>query len=162
MPPIENAIELIDKKTVQLGQQLRTAQPNSKTLQILLQGSLLTQVNVGPLEICRVFLSEEAPKNTFSAAGTIPLLFSFFFPFLSKIADPFFHVLIYFIAEVQRLSDAMKEFTQNLGAAVKLNARLVDANDNNQLMLQDQLIAGYRAFTAKVGLHVPLEIDEDL
>lgn len=63
---------------------------------------------------------------------------------------------------MQRLSDAMKEFTQNLGAAVKLNARLVDANDNNQLMLQDQLIAGYRAFTAKVGLHVPLEIDEDL
>lgn len=71
MPPIENAIELIDKKAVQLGQQLRTAQPNSKTLQIILQGALLLQVNAGPLEICRVFLSDEAPKNTFAPAGMI-------------------------------------------------------------------------------------------
>jgi len=37
--------------------------PNPKTLQIVLQGSVLLQVNAGPLEICRYFLSEENAKN---------------------------------------------------------------------------------------------------
>jgi len=31
--------------------------PNTKTLQIVLQGSIMLQVNAGPLAICKVFLS---------------------------------------------------------------------------------------------------------
>jgi len=133
VPPIENAIELIEKKSVQLGQQLRTAQPNSKTLQIILQGSLLMQVNAGPLEICRVFLSNEAPKTSFGAA------------------------------EVARLTETMKEFAQSLLAAVKLNAKMVDGNDSNQLVLQEELVAGYKSFAAKIGQYIPeVNVDVDL
>eukprot|EP00026_Physarum_polycephalum_P000247 Phypoly_transcript_00247.p1 GENE.Phypoly_transcript_00247~~Phypoly_transcript_00247.p1 ORF type:complete len:1883 (+),score=221.77 Phypoly_transcript_00247:138-5651(+) len=129
VPPIENAIELIDKKSVQLGQQLRTAQPNSKTLQIILQGSLLMQVNAGPLEICRLFLS----NGSFGAS------------------------------EVARLTETMKEFAQSLLAAVKLNAKMVDANDTNQLVLQEELVAGYKSFAAKVNQYIPdITVDVDL
>jgi len=58
LTPIETAIELIERKTVSLKTELHTANINVKTLQMALQGSLLAQVNAGPLEICRTFLGD--------------------------------------------------------------------------------------------------------
>ena len=60
--PIQTAIELIERKTLSLKNELATATPNIKTLQMGLQGSLLLQVNAGPLEICRVFLGDNMVK----------------------------------------------------------------------------------------------------
>jgi hypothetical protein len=54
--PIECAIELLQRKVRSLKAELSSAQPQSKVLQMELQGSLLTQVNVGPLAICETFL----------------------------------------------------------------------------------------------------------
>ncbi len=62
MTPIETAIELIERKTVSLKAELSTATPNIKSLQMGLQGSLLMQVNAGPLEVCRVFLGDNMTK----------------------------------------------------------------------------------------------------
>jgi len=62
LTPIETNIELIERKIVSLKAELSTATPNIKALQLALQGSLLLQVNVGPLEICRVFLGDNMTK----------------------------------------------------------------------------------------------------
>ena len=57
------------------------------------------EVNAGPLEICRVFLSEGEVKK-----GCTP-------------------------EQINRLMDVMREFTRKLGFALKLNHRLVEARD---------------------------------
>jgi hypothetical protein len=57
--------------------------------------------------------------------------------------------------DVAKLTETMKEFAQSLCAAVKLNAKMVDANDPNQLVLQEELVAGYKTFAAKICQYVP-------
>lgn len=57
LKPIESAIDLIQTIVIRLKQALNCTPPNTKTLQIILQGSILTQVNAGPLAIVRTFLS---------------------------------------------------------------------------------------------------------
>jgi len=59
LTPIETSIDLLNSRVQALHHEVSSASPNSKTLQIVLQGSVLPQVNAGPLEICRVFLSPE-------------------------------------------------------------------------------------------------------
>jgi len=59
LTPIETSIELIKGRVTAMKQELSSPYPNTKTLQIVLQGSVLLQVNSGPLEICRIFLGEE-------------------------------------------------------------------------------------------------------
>ena len=62
-----------------------------------------------------------------------------------------------------KLTESMKEFGQSLLAAVKLNAKMVDANDTHQLVLQEELVAGYKSFAAKIGMYVPdVAVDVDL
>jgi hypothetical protein len=57
----------------------------------------------------------------------------------------------------------MKEFSQSLLAAVKLNAKMVDANDTNQLVLQEELVTGYKTFATKIGQYIPeLAVEVDL
>ncbi|GAM22115.1 hypothetical protein SAMD00019534_052900 [Acytostelium subglobosum LB1] len=56
LTPIEASYEIIQKKTQALRAELKSALPNTKTLQINLQGSLLLQVNAGPLAIASSFL----------------------------------------------------------------------------------------------------------
>jgi len=60
LTPIENAIEAIESRTDSMLSELQQHPPNSKTLQSVLQGTLLLQVNVGPMEICKVFLGSPA------------------------------------------------------------------------------------------------------
>jgi len=59
LSPIENSIENVESRTGDFLNELRTTPPNAKTLQSLLQGSLLLQVNVGPQEICKIFLGDK-------------------------------------------------------------------------------------------------------
>jgi len=61
LTPIENSIETIESRTDMLLSELRTAPPNAKTLQNVLQGSVLLQVHVGPKKICEDFLGN--PKE---------------------------------------------------------------------------------------------------
>jgi len=54
--PLDSAIDLIASRVALLKREMdKTA--NKKTLQIVLQGSIMLQVNAGPLAICKVFLS---------------------------------------------------------------------------------------------------------
>eukprot|EP01113_Clastostelium_recurvatum_P012359 TRINITY_DN1641_c0_g1_i2.p1 TRINITY_DN1641_c0_g1~~TRINITY_DN1641_c0_g1_i2.p1 ORF type:complete len:1978 (-),score=555.53 TRINITY_DN1641_c0_g1_i2:59-5992(-) len=64
--PIQNSLDIIERKTNNLRAELSSGLPNTKTLQINLQGCLLLQVNAGPLEICRVFL-DPAVKSKYPA-----------------------------------------------------------------------------------------------
>jgi len=56
LTPIENSIETIEYRTDMLQSELRMVPPNGKTLQNVLQGSVLLQVHVGPKKICEDFL----------------------------------------------------------------------------------------------------------
>eukprot|EP01114_Cavostelium_apophysatum_P014035 TRINITY_DN3531_c0_g1_i2.p1 TRINITY_DN3531_c0_g1~~TRINITY_DN3531_c0_g1_i2.p1 ORF type:complete len:2047 (-),score=557.52 TRINITY_DN3531_c0_g1_i2:8-6148(-) len=56
LSPIEVATELIVSRCNALRTELNCIPPNLKTLQIVLQGSVLAQVNAGPIRICEVFL----------------------------------------------------------------------------------------------------------
>ncbi|XP_078054580.1 dedicator of cytokinesis protein 8-like isoform X2 [Mustelus asterias] len=56
--PIEAVIEDMQKKTHELAQATSGSPPNMKLLQMVLQGSVGTTVNQGPLEVAQVFLSE--------------------------------------------------------------------------------------------------------
>lgn len=58
LTPIQTSTELIEGRCALLENELNQHPPNSKTLQIVLQGSVLLQVNVGPTAICSTFLSE--------------------------------------------------------------------------------------------------------
>lgn len=59
LSPIECAISLIEKRVRALRTELNLSPPNLKNLQRELQGSLLTQVNAGPISIVQIFLSNE-------------------------------------------------------------------------------------------------------
>jgi hypothetical protein len=96
--PIRNATDLINDKIVALQNELQAPTPNTKTLQIQLNGALLACVNVGPLEICRVFLTAESRAKL----NPPPLA-----------------------AEVAELTESMKHFIKTLGFALKYNGRLI-------------------------------------
>ncbi|KYR03085.1 DOCK family protein [Tieghemostelium lacteum] len=61
--PIENSIETIEIRNNQLTLEISLVPPNIKTLQGVLQGSVLLQVNAGAIEICRGFLMNSNRKN---------------------------------------------------------------------------------------------------
>jgi len=56
LEPLSSAIDLIASRVAALKKEMDQT-PNTKTLQIVLQGSIMLQVNAGPLAICKVFLS---------------------------------------------------------------------------------------------------------
>ncbi|XP_072243844.1 dedicator of cytokinesis protein 8 isoform X2 [Leuresthes tenuis] len=58
LTPIEVAIEDMQKKTRELAVATHRELPDAKMLQMLLQGSVGTTVNQGPLEVAQVFLNE--------------------------------------------------------------------------------------------------------
>jgi len=60
LEPIETAIELVEGRIVALRTELDTTPPNTKTLQQVLQGSVLVTVNAGPLAIAQVFLEKSS------------------------------------------------------------------------------------------------------
>ncbi|KAH3762526.1 DOCK family protein [Pelomyxa schiedti] len=95
LSPIENAIELIQDKLVGLKREIAKKPTNIKTLQILLQGSLLAFVNSGPLEIAKIFLNKEG-------------------------LEPKFHQ-----EQVGILESNMEEFSGCLAEAVSLNKTLI-------------------------------------
>ncbi|XP_078070451.1 dedicator of cytokinesis protein 8 isoform X2 [Mustelus asterias] len=58
LTPIEVAIEDMQKKTLELAIATHQEPPDPKMLQMVLQGSVGTTVNQGPLEVAQVFLAE--------------------------------------------------------------------------------------------------------
>lgn len=62
LSPIDNSSENIETRTEEIRSVLTTTPPKVKTLQSLLQGSLMLQVNVGPAQVAKEFLGENASK----------------------------------------------------------------------------------------------------
>jgi len=65
LSPIENAIELVEGRCEALLTEINSTLPSTKTLQQVLQGSVLAQVNAGAIHICEVFLGKDSgfPKE---------------------------------------------------------------------------------------------------
>eukprot|EP00727_Mastigamoeba_balamuthi_P009873 m51a1_g5508 putative DOCK (Dedicator of cytokinesis) protein (1848) ;mRNA; f:378177-385230 len=133
VPPIRVAQELISDKIVAIETELNKA--NTKTLQILLQGSLLACVNVGPLEICRVFLLGERTK-------------------LDPVPD---------VADVQKLANTMSLFIRKLGFALALNKQI--APDQVELQVElDRKYAEFKDLMGRSGFasgSAPSPVPED-
>lgn len=68
LPPIEAARELLDTQRKELARELRCAAPRANVVQMALQGSLLLQVNAGPLAIGDAFLTGGAAGGGGGAA----------------------------------------------------------------------------------------------
>eukprot|EP00009_Paramoeba_aestuarina_P004974 CAMPEP_0201516646 /NCGR_PEP_ID=MMETSP0161_2-20130828/7930_1 /ASSEMBLY_ACC=CAM_ASM_000251 /TAXON_ID=180227 /ORGANISM="Neoparamoeba aestuarina, Strain SoJaBio B1-5/56/2" /LENGTH=517 /DNA_ID=CAMNT_0047913863 /DNA_START=440 /DNA_END=1993 /DNA_ORIENTATION=+ len=63
LTPIETNIEIMKDRIQKLNLECDAEIPNAKTLQIVLQGSVLLQVNAGPTEICRVFCGQDSENE---------------------------------------------------------------------------------------------------
>ncbi|XKL65388.1 hypothetical protein PGB90_008808 [Kerria lacca] len=63
LTPIEVAIEDIQKKTTELANSTRQDPPDTKILQMVLQGCIGTTVNQGPMEMATVFLTPLLDEN---------------------------------------------------------------------------------------------------
>jgi hypothetical protein len=99
LTPIENAIELIKQQSVKLRGELDSYPTRLKSLQQVIQGSVVPMVNPGPLKICEIFLSEKA--------------------FSSK---------KYSYKDLRNLCNAMNQFVKLCAFAVKLNKANIDAS----------------------------------
>jgi hypothetical protein len=64
LSPIQNSVELIQKKAQSMQTELNKLPRNTKTLQMELQGTLLLQVNAGPAAIATEFLGKREKYET--------------------------------------------------------------------------------------------------
>jgi hypothetical protein len=97
LSPIENAIELIKGQVAKLRAELEQYPTRLKSLQQVLQGSVVPMVNPGPLKVCDIFL----------APGTI-----------KERKQP--------VELVHELMDSMDKFIRVCGFSIKLNKSLID------------------------------------
>uniref|UniRef100_A0A6B2KZU6 DOCKER domain-containing protein n=1 Tax=Arcella intermedia TaxID=1963864 RepID=A0A6B2KZU6_9EUKA len=63
--PLECAIDLIESRLELIKVELHISPPNTKTLQIVLQGSIMPQVNSGPKAIMHYFLTTRDGQDSF-------------------------------------------------------------------------------------------------
>lgn len=106
LSPIENAIELMKQQTVKIRAVMeRPIRP--KSIQQILQGSVVPMVNPGPRRICDIFLSPEA-----------------------------FHSKKYSHKHLRELSKAMLEFSRLCAFGVKFNNKL-EGSAKFQEMIED-------------------------
>jgi hypothetical protein len=63
LTPVEVGIALIEGKCSALEKELGSSSPDTKALQLVLQGSLLLQVNAGPLAVFQTFLGDSVAKH---------------------------------------------------------------------------------------------------
>ncbi|XP_056020103.1 dedicator of cytokinesis protein 7-like isoform X2 [Ostrea edulis] len=86
LTPIEVAIEDIQKKTKELAVALGQEPPDTKILQMVLQGCIGTTVNQGPVEVAVVFLKDSPENKTQDVRHRNKLRLSFK-DFLKKCSD---------------------------------------------------------------------------
>ncbi|XP_055884538.1 dedicator of cytokinesis protein 7-like isoform X6 [Biomphalaria glabrata] len=86
LSPVEVAIEDIQKKTRELAMAMAQEPPDTKILQMVLQGCIGTTVNQGPLEVALVFLSDIAEGKTLPSKAHTKLRLCFK-DFLKKCGD---------------------------------------------------------------------------
>lgn len=99
LSPIENAIELIKQQSVKLRGELESYPTRLKSLQQVIQGSVVPMVNPGPIKICEIFLSEKA-----------------------------FNSKKYTHKDLRQLCNALNQFVKLCAFAIKLNKANIDAS----------------------------------
>ncbi|KAJ3426883.1 dedicator of cytokinesis dock [Anaeramoeba flamelloides] len=112
LSPIQVAIEDIKKKTMQFEMELNKIDIRMNNLQSLLMGTLLTQVNVGPLEYANVFL-KNPQKFTESGIKNLQISFIRFLICLRTALDQHSFKLGYLHNELQdKLEEGFQKFNQ--------------------------------------------------
>jgi len=101
LTPLENAVELIEGRVAALREQLDTNPPRMNALHSVIQGSVVTMVNEGPLKICETFLSP----------GAID-------PDTNKPYDP---------RLIAALKENMSSFVRLCGFAIRMSQRIISS-----------------------------------
>jgi len=141
LSPIENATEVITNRIRAMKTELTAIPPNSKTLQIVLQGSVLPQVNAGPLEFARVFLGHKGNVNTnllksgFCSAGLLRF-------HLLKTLDKFT------ADKIKHLEDELRQFVELCQALLELNKQVIKAD---QIEFQKTMEESYDKLVNDLG-----------
>ncbi|EGC35654.1 hypothetical protein DICPUDRAFT_151994 [Dictyostelium purpureum] len=120
--PIENSIEAIETRTETLLNEVKSKNPNPKTLQQVLQGTLRLQVNSGPQEICRIFLqpvnsANDQPPPTTSSGSIYPQ------------------------EQIKKLKKSLSVFLGSCAEALFINKSLVENQSSQEF--QEEMEQGY-------------------
>jgi hypothetical protein len=125
LPPVEAARELLDTQRRELARELRCAAPRPNVVQMALQGSLLLQVNQGPLAIGDAFLGGGG-----TGGGSTP-------------------------AQQHALRSSFLRFMQTLQLGVETNRRLIGADQQQfQVKLEEGLVRFIARCASKWGIDV--------
>ncbi|KAM9965179.1 hypothetical protein ACTFIW_004986 [Dictyostelium discoideum] len=117
LSPIENSIETIDQRTETISNEVRSKVPNPKTLQQVLQGTLRLQVNIGPQEICRVFLATDPTSGAYN----------------------------YPLEQIKKLKKSLSLFLGSCSEALFINKGLVENQSSQEF--QEEMEQGYIQLT---------------
>jgi len=124
--PIDSAIKLIKTRVESLRAELNPGQKaNTKTLQELLQGSILSQVNVGPLAICKTFFSSTIGSQDSSSGTKLQILKQFIIEFV-RLCAVGLKLNGYLITTQDKLQEEMEQAYQQFKTEA---AKLIDLGD---------------------------------
>jgi len=105
--PLDCALDLIDSRNEDIKRELQLRPPNTKTLQIVLSGSIMTTVNAGPKAIMQYFFGPASGTSSVSSAGASSTIDS---------NDP---------EKILRLRLKLSEFVRKCDFALRLNRQLI-------------------------------------
>ncbi|KAK5577362.1 hypothetical protein RB653_002303 [Dictyostelium firmibasis] len=117
LSPIENSIETIDQRAEAIANEVRSKVPNPKTLQQVLQGTLRLQVNIGPQEVCRVFLASDPTSGAYN----------------------------YPVDQIKKLKKSLSLFLGSCSEALFINKGLVENQSSQEF--QEEMEQGYVQLT---------------
>lgn len=133
MTPIENATDILNERAKATIAELKNEPTNIKTLQILLQGSVIPQVNAGPMAIAREFLTRH---------GIFYIFLTFQKIFIQRTESwPQEHV--------DKLKSALIQFLQVNSEALRKNKQLIEPD---QIEFQLQCEQGYATMKKEMEL----------
>ncbi|KYQ91596.1 DOCK family protein [Tieghemostelium lacteum] len=141
LSPIENSIETIEQRTEFLNSEVKNVPPNIKTLQQVLQGTLRIQVNSGPQEICKTFLTPTltSSNNNNNISGSTPVESS---PGKSSLTSSSSNS-IYPQESITKLKKILSTFLGSCSDALMHHKSLSTGTESTYQEFQDEMEQGY-------------------
>lgn len=134
--PIQAAQNVFEKKIQAIQAEVNQAKPNLKTLQLILQGTLLTRTSVSSSPLCasHALTFSVFPLEVNAGASAVIKVF-----LSDESAGKFESV------DRERLADLVDDFVRLLATGLKLNKSFMDPT-NDQLILHEEMEKGYERF----------------
>jgi len=128
--PLDCACDLIDSRIEDIKRELQLRPPNTKTLQIVLSGSIMTTVNAGPKAIMQFFFGPTASSEHFGLTA-------------SEEHDP---------EKIQRLRLKLVEFVRKCDFALRFNKQLIGEDQKGYQKAMEEHFAVLRTEATNLNL----------